>query len=262
MMSKLAKRLKRFLNLGKSPSVYPQIIEFTEYSPRPLKFHIHSDTEIFRTKGFGGEREQLGIFLKALQANDVTYDIGASIGLNAILTALACPQGKVVAFEPEPLIRQRFEANIALNAIDNLQVLPYALTKENGQLSLYTGGTDTVSPSLHGANVKQLELETITVTARTIDSLIEEDKIAVPDVLKIDIEGAEYDALLGAEKLFRGDFGKAPRLLFIEVHPEFLPQYGGSVELMEAFLERHAYEKIWELNRNHQIHHLYRSKSS
>jgi FkbM family methyltransferase len=244
MMSKLAKRLKRFLNLGKSPSVYPQIIEFTEYSPRPLKFHIHSDTEIFRTKGFGGEREQLGIFL------------------NAILTALACPQGKVVAFEPEPLIRQRFEANIALNAIDNLQVLPYALTKENGQLSLYTGGTDTVSPSLHGANVKQLELETITVTARTIDSLIEEDKIAVPDVLKIDIEGAEYDALLGAEKLFRGDFGKAPRLLFIEVHPEFLPQYGGSVELMEAFLERHAYEKIWELNRNHQIHHLYRSKSS
>jgi FkbM family methyltransferase len=261
MMSTFGKRLRRVWKRLNRKNVYPRIVEMSELSARPVRFRIHSDTELFRTIGYGGEEEQLAVFLKYLKATDVVYDIGASIGFNAVLTALVCTEGQVLAFEPEPLIRQRLEENIALNALRNLQVLPYALSNENKQLQLFTGGTDTVSPSLHGDNHKKMQLDSITVEARQIDKLIAEDKLPLATVLKIDIEGAEYDALLGAEKLLSGDLGLAPRLLFIEVHPEFLVQFNASVELMVSFLTRLGYEKIWETDRNRQIHHLYQRSS-
>lgn len=66
-----------------------------------------------------------------------------------------------------------------------------------------------------------------------------------PDVMKIDIEGCEYQALLGA---YNTIVNYQP-IIFIEVHPKFLTQYQNSINDIAAFVESINYE-VFDLNQN------------
>lgn len=68
---------------------------------------------------------------------------------------------------------------------------------------------------------------------------------AVPDVIKIDIEGCEYQALIGA---FETITTHRP-MIFIEVHPKFLSQYQNSIHDIASFVELIGYE-VYDLNQN------------
>ena len=257
MLTRIANRLRRDWKRLTKPKPYPQTVEISDHSPRPIKFRIHSDTERFRTVAYGGEREQLGVFFQHLKENDVVYDIGASIGLTVLLSAAWASKGQVIAFEPDKEILQRLDTNIKLNGFKNITVLPYAISHSNQMMRFYSAGADDVSPSLTGKNVKGLQLAYTDVEARTLDSLIETKEIPAPSVLKIDIEGAEYDALRGAEKLLMGEIATAPRLLFVELHPDFLVDYKVDVETIREFIQSAGYKRIWQVQRDAQIHEIY-----
>lgn len=248
---------KRFAvrQLRRWQSPYPYKTQLTDLTNQPLTFKIHSENEVFRIIQYGGELDQLKTFLHALQPHDVVYDVGSSVGLWSI--AAATLASNVIAFEPDPAIRNRLEQNIRLNHLKNIRAYPYAISDENGTTTLHTNGADNVSPSLGGANVKNLALGQIEVEAKTLDAFISARSTPPPTILKVDIEGAEYQALLGARKLLNSDFDKPPRLIFIEVHPQFLPQFNVSVEQIIGYITKHNYRIADEFQREDQNHYLF-----
>jgi FkbM family methyltransferase len=261
IMKHFRRLVRRLRNWFKKPeSSYPRIVEVIELAPRPLSFLVHSAIEFFRTIEFGNEKEQLEVFLSYIEKWDVVYDIGASIGLHAILTACICTEGEVLTFEPDPHIRQRLEHNIHLNELRNVRVLPYAISDKDTERRLYTAGADTLSPSFYYDGEKNLTLKRITVNARMLDSIIVIDDLPIPTVLKIDIEGAEYDALKGAIKLLKGELAKSPRIIFIELHPTLLSQSGIDLKEIVNFLEACNYLKVWEVQRDEQFHQIYEKR--
>ena len=152
------RRVKRLF----AQSPYPKNLSLDITAP-PVTFRVHSDTEAFRTIGYGGEREQVELYISELRPDDVVYDIGASIGLMSLISAVTCSNGKVIAFEPDTQILERLHLNIELNGINNVITKPYVLTNENGKVDLFTDGSDSVSPSITGRNVMNLNLNSISV---------------------------------------------------------------------------------------------------
>ena len=211
------------------------------------KFYCKSKIEYFRTAQYGGEKEFLSEFMTYLKPNDVLWDIGSSIGIVSIYAAPLIK--KVIAFEPDKLIFNRLSKNISLNKLGSkIQSLNLGIGETKGTISLHSDGVEGKSPSI--ANLGRHNTSYI-VEIETIDNLVESG-YEKPTIIKIDIEGAEMLALLGARKVFL-DTHK-PRLLFIEVHPTFLPSFNTSIEEIYDFLFQNGYTFIKCVERDEQIH--------
>jgi FkbM family methyltransferase len=134
---------------------------------------------------------------RLLAPGDVFYDVGANVGFFTILGArLVGPAGRVVAFEPVPACARAVGRNIALNAFHHAEIREEAVGAAGGRAQLLVVGeaswSHLASTGRH-ADVR----EEIDVTVVAIDELVQDGTIPAPDVLKIDTEGAELQAIAG-----------------------------------------------------------------
>jgi len=134
-----------------------------------------------------------------IRRDAIVYDVGSNIGLYSIRFArMVGPQGHVYCIEANPLCNYFLGANMAENGLTNYTVLPVAASDHDGliEFSINYGnfaiGIDKDSPFFRlkpGAR--------ISVPARRLDALIDRLNLRAPDVLKMDIEGAEASAIRG-----------------------------------------------------------------
>lgn len=134
---------------------------------------------------------------RLLAPGDVFYDVGANIGFFTILGArLVGPQGRVVAFEPVPACARAVGRNIALNRFAHAEIREEAVGAAGGRARLLVvreaSWSHLASTGRH-ADVR----DEIDVTVVSIDELVQAGAIPPPDVLKIDTEGAELQAIAG-----------------------------------------------------------------
>jgi FkbM family methyltransferase len=134
-------------------------------------------------------------------------DGGGYVGWYSILAGRAVgDSGRVVALEPDTLNRRQLERNLALNKLENVQILPLAIWSRSGNVGWRHGE----EPVWHRVRDEgELTQESV-----SIDELVVDLGLARLDWIKLDIEGAEVDALRGASRTLR-DY--SPKL-FIEVH--------------------------------------------
>lgn len=137
------------------------------------------------------------IFTQHLKPGNVFYDIGANVGFFSIIAAkLVGDKGKVYAFEPGEGNANSIRHNARLNNFNHIEVIEKAVSHTSGEgqllLAKYSGGhalaTADAPPDLAGE---------VTVDLVSIDDLIAQNKIAPPNFVKIDVEGAELDVLKG-----------------------------------------------------------------
>ena len=178
----------------------------------------------------GGEHRLIELLFNVSQPGDTFYDIGASIGTHSIFLAkFLGNNGRVVAFEPEPQSYQRFLANIALNQLTNIKVLPLALGNEEsiGTLKDEEGlGTYTLLPSL-----KEIKAGGIKIVRG--DQLRQNLNLPIPQVVKIDVEGFEFSVLQGL-RLTLSDLGC--RVVCYEYHKKLIPKELGFKDFEELML--------------------------
>ncbi len=141
------------------------------------------------------------VFRYYLKPGMAVADIGANIGYFAILAAHGVgPEGAVYAFEPNPLNARLLDLSRRANGYHWLQLHQIALASEPGLLVLntaFSNGT-TSRPDDRLQDFVQAQ----SVAALTLDTVLH--KAPRLDLIKIDVEGAEYDALLGgAQRLAR-----------------------------------------------------------
>jgi len=132
-----------------------------------------------------------------LSAGRVFFDIGANVGYLSIEMAGAFADAvRVVAFEPQPALAQAVAASARINGFGNVSVFELMLGDRVGAAELFL-----TSHSGH-ASAKPGDERHSTLARRivTLDQLVESGVIPAPDVIKIDVEGAEYAVLSGARE--------------------------------------------------------------
>jgi FkbM family methyltransferase len=137
---------------------------------------------------------------------DVVWDIGANVGLFSVAcAAIAAETGKVIAFEPDAVLVQLLRRTGALQTASAapITVVPTAVARETGLRSFSIASRARASNALTGYGNSQMggTSETQTVVTFAVDCLTQ--WLPIPDVMKIDVEGAETEVLLGATNLLK-----------------------------------------------------------
>ncbi len=214
-----------------------------------FRFRVQNATELGRTLDYGHEMASLAAFLFLLKPDDIVWDIGASVGLFTVHSAARCTQ--VVAFEPDPPTFVRLKENVALNALSGkVRFEGCAAGEKKGTLELASDGLHGFAPVLASGNLGRHRAK-VTVPVETIDDLVQAG-VAAATVMKMDIEGAEILALRGGRRVLSGS--ARPRLIFIEMHPQFLPNFGSTSAETERFVEECGYRLLSTQQRADQYH--------
>lgn len=146
---------------------------------------------------------------EALGPGKVFYDLGANVGYYTLLASrIVGAEGKVVSVEPLPRNVAFLRRHVDLNGCGNVQIIELAVSDRVGTAHFSGGAHPSMAQLLrHGA---------LTVQTGMIDSLVREMQVPPPDVIKMDIEGAEARAIKGGwETLARHH-----PLLFLSTHGE------------------------------------------
>ena len=130
----------------------------------------------------------------SLEPGDTFLDIGANVGILSILGSKCVGKdGRVLSVEPNPEIADMLEESLASNGCDNVTVGRYALGEEEGELPL-----TVPARNLGGARLGSAGDEGgVMVPVRTLRSVLDEEKIGTPRMVKLDVEGFEVPVLKG-----------------------------------------------------------------
>lgn len=133
-----------------------------------------------------------------LRSNDIVLDCGANIGVFTVLTARKVgPDGLIYAFEPGTEEVHSIKKNLNVNKINNAKVVRKAVWIDSSQQTFHPDHS-WASKIIEGS--ASTDKETMTIQATSIDDFVKENKIDKIDFIKMDIEGAEWQALSGAKK--------------------------------------------------------------
>jgi FkbM family methyltransferase len=171
------------------------------------------DWRRFRSFVYGAwEPEVSRALTSAVRQGMTVFDIGAHIGYYTLLLAKCVgPNGRVFSFEPLPGNFDLLRKNVQLNNLTQVQTFNQAVFSRVGEITISV--PDDQPNSGNGSVCLDEGVQQFRVNAVSLDAFCEEFLIR-PDVLKMDVEGAEYEVLRGAKRViaqFR------PKLL-IELH--------------------------------------------
>ena len=134
------------------------------------------------------------------------FDVGANIGYySLILSRLVGPEGRVYAFEPNPLARERLEEHVAINGTSNVEVTSLALGERLGEGRFRF---DPDAPTSHEVPnwgswslARSRRAGNVNVTFSTADLVVRACAIERVHFMKIDVEGLELSVLRGAREI-------------------------------------------------------------
>jgi len=213
----LASLVKRALRIGRVVVETPQgkfWVDPVSILGLQLSFHEQYEPGMQKT-------------LHAFLSRGATFiDLGANEGYFTVIAAKLCGAcGRVVAIEPQERLLPVITENLRLNGTEWARVLNVAVTDAQGMVTIHLAAdTNTGGSGLHRST--KYPLPTQQVAARTLTQILDEEQMLHVDLMKIDIEGFEYEALLGSVELFRQH---RVRALALELHPTILADRGKDV---------------------------------
>ena len=150
------------------------------------------------------EPSETSYFISKLKSGDVVLDIGANIGWFTLVAAKHIgPNGIVHAFEPRPETAKMLKRTIKDNALDNqVSVWELALSDSVGTLDLvWSKDTDNPGGSfVAGKNTNIAQFDSARIIAKPFDEILPD---VAPDVIKIDVEGAEPKVMTGMQNALK-----------------------------------------------------------
>jgi FkbM family methyltransferase len=223
--------------------------------PRDLggaSFICNLDDAIAREVCFTGryEPQETQIARSLLQPGMVAVDAGANWGYFSLVCAhLVGESGRVIALEPHPRLASMLEENVSANDLSQVEVLRLAAASEAG-IRPFVGFDERQGNwglSRLARNADPVEFE---CAALAIDGLMEQMRVPRVDLLKIDIEGAEADAVRG---MIAGLGRHQYRYVILECHPAALAAAGASVDSCLEPFQRAGY-RGWHIDHSIAMH--------
>jgi len=155
------------------------------------------------------EYEKQRLFGATVADGSTVFDLGGHVGFYTLLASeLVGSKGKVFVFEPAPRNIFYIKEHLRLNHVKNVTVIEAAVSDRCGTVSFHL--EEEARGFLgHIASDGRFQVKTV-----ALDELISRGELPIPDYIKIDIEGAEMMALLGAKSLL----AKAHPVIFLATH--------------------------------------------
>lgn len=179
----------------------------------------------------------------SLKPGDTALDIGANIGLQSLrMSQCVGPDGQVIAFEPLQYLQQKFNRNMSLNRASNVLLMPVALSDKPGSAEFkidpneWNQGTFSISGKGEGTEMQHVDI-------MVGDDLPEIKALKRLDLIKIDVEGFEFQVLNGLSATLEKF---KPRLIF-EYDTNYWYRTGQNMNDCFAFLQRLDYS-IYQVN--------------
>jgi FkbM family methyltransferase len=136
------------------------------------------------------------IYKRKLTDVRTIVDIGANIGLSTLWFKKAYPEASIIAVEPNTQAYEKLCRNISFNAADPVVCLHCAVAKKGGMVTLFTSNTSTVITSCSTELTRRFSFKHNKIKPFRIESITLSEIIKLYgqiDILKIDIEGGEYE---------------------------------------------------------------------
>jgi FkbM family methyltransferase len=220
LLRKFGLRLKR----ASAPTVLQRVADFLFYSLRYMrpglvearlrgeKFFVQLNDPCQFDLLLGlHEAEVERWILPELREGMTFLDIGANIGYYTLLGARCVgTSGKVLALEPDPEVNAILRQNLEANSIDNVQVVHGAASRTCGHVRFGRAISSSYSSGLYCENA----VNWIEVPGYSLDALVAESRIGVVNLVKLDVEGAEVEALEGMTQILSVDRPK----VMMELH--------------------------------------------
>lgn len=220
---------------------------------------VEARREIRRLRNMDREAAFVQRMLAYLSSNDTLYDIGANIGLIGLLLA-AHESGKscrLLCFEPEPRNVRQLRRNIELNGLSGRATAhALALGSRQGEVDLFVRGQ--TGDGCHSIVSAQGSTKSIRVPLSTVDAMARATG-RPPDVVKIDVEGAEGHVLAGMEETIRE---RRVREIFLELHEKGNGRNMPDGQPLHDWLLARGYRLAWECERRTEHHRHYRPATS
>jgi len=172
-------------------------------------------------------------------------DIGGHIGLVTLPLSTNIPEeGKIYVFEPSSANLYYLKRHIFLNNISNVVVVDKLIgDKDQDKIDFH----ESLQPSgMNALNIsdKNLDYEIKLKSMITIDSYVKQNNLK-PDIIKIDVEGAEELVLSGANYVLE----HFKPIIFLSIHPKLMQNHGGSTRNLLENLKQKNYD-IFDSNGN------------
>jgi FkbM family methyltransferase len=216
-------------------------------------FHVRPgdviEDEIARRGAF--ELEVQKALFPWLRPGDNVIDAGANIGSHACPMAIrVAPHGRILAIEPVGRLADRLEANCRLNGIDNLVVSRFAVSSGAGWRPLvvpHAADNNQGNASFHRAPSPASDV--VEVETTTIDALVAEIGLSDLRLIKTDLEGEDFAALVGARETLK----RWRPMLAFEHHRGLWAAAGHTLESATDFLTGEFGYRITSLNQGYEI---------
>ena len=193
---------------------------------RPVRLKYASSADVVARN----DARQIQFYLDHVQPGQLVFDIGGHFGEYAVLLgSLVGATGRVVTFEPDVDASPTLRTNLALNGFgarviieeicvfDSTESRQFFTRHGNAQSSLARSG-------LGGAPTDQ-DVERYAVRTIRLDDYLLERGLRAPDFMKLDVEGAEINALRGAKTILRSSC-----VIVCELHPYAWEEFGTSFD--------------------------------
>jgi FkbM family methyltransferase len=189
------------------------------------------------------ERFSIDYIKKFLCHRDTCVDVGANFGYyTALLSNLVSPQGKIFAFEPAPATYSILELNT--RELNNTEIVPLEVSDKSDVINFYhtndfiNSGTVPDPPFQ-----KEHEVENFLVQATSLDEYLQ--ALRCVDFIKIDVQGDDIKALLGAEKIIK----RSPNVkVLVEWAPHWMENAGYHMTALPDLLRSLGFKKLVALD--------------
>jgi len=173
-----------------------------------LRIYVYPGNEISRAVFLTGLYEPNEFFWlnKALERGNTFIDIGANMGLYSLFAARKVgPSGLVIAIEPSSRDFERLRSHVELNRLTNVRLLQIAASDRKGEARLLVAPDEKAGHNTLGYfgydRVAPKAIETVRL--ERVDDVVRLAGLQKVDFVKLDVEGAEFRVLQGAQDTLR-----------------------------------------------------------
>jgi FkbM family methyltransferase len=164
------------------------------------------------------EPQMVALVLGLLRPTDTFIDLGANEGCFSILASSVVAQGRVLAVEPQPALREVLLENVRANAAHNVDVHSLAVSDREGEAALFVRSSINHVGSRLNRRFR-LGFGSRTVRTCTLTSFCESERVDRARLLKMDCEGAEVQIVAGGQTMFAR---QAFDIVALEYHPQII----------------------------------------
>jgi len=172
--------------------------------------------------------------LKTASKCNTIFDVGANIGYYTVQFARNT-NATIYAFEPMDYQYNTLLRNLELNSVSNVHPIKKIVSDSEGKQRIYFSGMENTAASSVVNETDEFE----EIPAISLDGFCEENQIRKIGLIKIDVEGYEFNVLKGLENMLKN---QNVSHLFIEIVERHLNKAGTSAREVFDFLKRNNYQ--------------------